>query len=393
MKKQNIIAKVAVGAVLMLGWNCGGGSISETSESGHSHHSEEHSHDNDIELSERQIQTVGIKLEGFTRMMIGDGVSGTGELAVGPGDIADVTPIMSGVIKSINVSEGQRVSAGTPVARIENLEIGSLTGDYNEARLRLQQAQSELERQQKLASVGAGIAKNLEIAKTQVELARSQMETAAARLRVAGVSSGSSASASVVSPISGVVTKIYARSGAPAEMSSPIMTVCNTNRIYALIKIYEKDLSKVKRGQTVDLSLTNSNMTMQGVVEEVIPAIDDSKTIGVRVVIKDNRPSDLIPGMAVTAYINSGDAETLALPEAAVVQMEGKDYIFMLDGTKEEGGEVMYHFKPVEVVKGNSRNGYIEVHPLKELPSDARFVVRKTIYIYSMQSDHGEHNH
>lgn len=174
----------------------------------------------------------------------------------------------------------------------------------------------------------------------------------------------------------------------------PIMTVIDNSGVYAMVRIYEKDLNKVRKGMPVEISLTNGSGLLQGKVEDVIRAIDsESKTIDVRVGISGADKTSLIPGMAVNAYISTGEAEVTALPEEAVVTIEGKDYIYMLAQKEKHDGEEMSVFRPVEVVKGNSRNGFVEVNPVEDLPRDARIVVSKAFYIASMAVDHGEHNH
>lgn len=361
-------------------------------------HEAEHAHTEEIELSEKQMQTVGITLGSFSSMNLGEGVKANGELMVRPQDMADVTPLLIGTIKNIYVSEGNYVKAGEVVARIENLEFSSLLSDYNDAKSRLQLAAGELERQQKLADHGAGIAKNLEKAKIEYELAQNTLKTYAIKIKTAGMDPDKIAegnnTAAVKAPVSGVVTAIYGRIGGAADMSSPIMTIVDNSGIYAQLKIFEKDLGRIKKGDVADITLINGERTLQGTVQDIIPSIDPvSKTIDVRVSLTSGGETTMIPGMAVSAFVRTGFEETPVLPEEAVVTIEGRDYIYVLDNMEEHDGEPIYIFDAVEVVSGSRLNGYVEVHPIKNLPSDARVVVSKAFYIASMTSDHGEHDH
>ena len=362
---------------------------------------EGHEHGGEIELSEIQMQTVGMRLGGFSSIPMGEGVTANGELRVAPQSIADVTPLIQGLIRKISVSEGQYVSAGTVVATVENIDIGTFISEYADARMRLQLAENELNRQQQLAEQGAGVPKNLDSARIEYESAKSAALAGRERLKMLGINPDSATGTTsrltvpVTAPISGVVTNIYGRIGSEAGPSQPLMTIVDNKSIYALLKIYEKDLHIVKKGEAVELSLTNGTGLLHGTVEEITRSVDAAtKTIDVRVSISpDDRSADLIPGMAINAYINSGVEEVPVLPEEAVVSVEGKDYIYVLDDKENHDGQTMYVFKPFEVVKGNTRNGFVEVKVMEPLPDDAEIVVSKAFYIASMAADHGEHNH
>lgn len=369
--------------------------------SGHAHGSDEaeEEHEEAVELTERQIQTVGIELGGFSTMALGETVSAAGELMVDPRNMADVTPLMGGVITDIRVREGNFVRAGETVARIESMEAGSLVQDYRGAVATLRLAENEYERQKKLADHGAGIGKNLERARIEYDSAKSAVETCRKQMAMAGIDPGQAESSNKISltvkaPITGTVAKVYGRIGGEAGGAQTILSIVDNSGVFAMVKIYERDLGKIQAGMPVDISLTNGSGLLRGRVEEVIPVIDPvSKTIDVRVALLEDDKRNLLPGMAVNAYIGSAERETAVLPEDAVVSLEGKDCIYVLAGEEDHEGEKRLVFLPVEVVKGHARNGFVEVNPVGELPDDAKIVVAKAFYLASMAADHGEHNH
>lgn len=359
---------------------------------------EEH-HDGIIELSEKQMNTVGIELGSFSTMAMGESVNAAGELSVDPRNTADATSLFNGIIKDIRVREGDYVKAGAVVATIETFEIINLVRDYKEALSNLRLAESEYERQKKLSSHGAGIAKNLERAAIEYESAKSSVASYRTQMNMSGINldqidKSNKISAVVKSPVSGVVTKIYGNIGSEAGNGRPILSVTDNSGLYALVRIYEKDFEKIKKGMPVEIALTNGSGIIRGKVEDVIRAIDaESKTIDVRITLLDTDKNRLLPGMAVNACINTEETEVPVLPEQAVVSLEGRDYIYVLDEKENHDGETFCLFKPIEVVKGNSRNGFVEVNPVEELPQDAKIVISKAFYIASMSADHGEHNH
>lgn len=361
-------------------------------------HEEVHSHGEEIELTERQMKTVGIETGNFTRMALGEGIEASGELKTDPQNVADVTPLMNGIIKTILVKEGQYVKAGNTVATMEALETNGLLREYSDALSALKIAQDDLTRQQKLAAHGAGVAKNLDRAEIEYERARTTADAYRAQLKSAGLDAGTSGSTgrvmAVKAPISGIVTRINGRIGGEGGSTQPIMTIQDNSQLYGEVRVYEKDIDKIKTGEDVDITLINGSTVLKGKVDGLVRAIDpESKTINVRLSIRKPSEIELLPGMAISAYITTGAEEVSALPEDAVVTMEGRDYIYVLDETELHDGETFYCFRPEEVVKGRARNGFVEVRPVSALPEGAKVVVSKAFYIASMATDHGEHSH
>ena len=378
---------------LVLSVSCG-----RVAQESHSHE-EEHEHD-ELILTQHQLNTVGIELGRIEQKEIGKAINANGVLSVSPQDIADVTPLLSGVIKTIAVAEGQSVKAGQIVATIENPDIITNLKDYREAIDELNLAKSQLSRQEQLSKEGAGIRKNLEKAQSDYAIAQTRADALKQRLKAAGISlneqSGGEMSylAAVRAPISGVVNKIYSSIGSMADISRPIMTITNNSNIYATLTIYEKDLSKVNVGQKVYLSLTNGDFNFEGVVEQINKTIDvETKGINVKVKIDKEYMANLIPGMAVNAYINSEAGLYDVLPEEAIVTIGGKNFIYVMEKESIEDGETEYHFEPVEVATGSRLQGYIEVKPIEAISENSLIVTKKAFYLASMTADHGEHNH
>lgn len=393
--KKIAICGIVLGSLGFIVGACGRGTV--VSDDGHGH--DEHGHGEDIELSEKQMQTVGIELGTLSRSSIGSGLRVNGSLEVDPQAVAEVSPLLSGSIVKINVREGSAVKAGEVLATIRNLDVVGYARDYREALQELEYAGAELERQEALAAEGAGVRKNLERARADCRLAQTRVSALERQLQMAGISSSSdegaiSGVAVVRAPISGVVSKISCATGGYADPSLPMMTIVDNSKVYALMRIFEKDIPAVSRGEQVELSLTNGDGHFLGVVDEVNPVIDsETKAINMRVRITDASGLTLLPGMAVSGVVQTDVAEADVLPEESVVSTGGKDYVYVLESEEVEDGERMYRFEAVEVVAGRRRLGMVEVTPVGNLEPQARIVVKGAFYLASMATDHGEHDH
>lgn len=378
---------------------CSGGGSATPKEEGH-HHDEERP--TEVEVSEKQMQTVGITVGTVDRRYLGDALRVSGELAVNPQDVADVSPMAAGIVRRIAVTEGQQVAAGQTVALVENTEVVTLQQDYLTAVNESALAGKELARQEALASQGAGVVKNLQEARSAAKNAKLRVSGLATRLRQYGISVAESSSSNfttdmaVKAPIGGTVTRIGATTGGYADPASPILTIVNNRGVYARLNVFERDLSKVKRGEHVELQITNQpGVTLRGTVSEITEALDPaSKAASVRVRIEDAAGHTLIPGMTVTAFISLDSRAVDAVPEGAVASIEGKNYIFVLEAEhQEEDGTKAFVFNRTEVTTGTREAGYVEITPAKPLAEGTKIVTDNVFYLASMTADHGEHNH
>ncbi len=397
--KHKYIAALAV-AMSMTFASCGNGAgtAQTDNDKGHQHTDGESS---EVELSDVQLRTVDITLGHIERKELGSAIHANGMLSVNPQDVADVAPLTPGIVTRMDVVEGRHVKAGQPVAYIENTDIITMQQNYLAASDELTLATQEYDRQKALDEQGAGVKKNLQQAQTALRIARTNAEGLSAQLRLIGLDPATAASGKIAdrvpvkAPISGIVSKISVNTGGFVDMQTPIMTIVDNNAVYCRLNIFEKDIEFVKPGQKVDIRLTNrQNTGLSGTVDDINYAIDsDSKAIVVRVKLTDPAGESLVPGMAVTALINTGKETVDALPEDAVVSSAGKSYIFVVEDIHDEDGHKAYHFKKVEVKAGTTEMGYTPIIPSEAIGPDTQVVTSNAFYLASMTADHGEHSH
>ena len=196
----------------------------------------------------------------------------------------------------------------------------------------------------------------------------------------------------ISAPISGIVTKISIKSGSYTESSQSLMQVANNAAVFCNLNVFERNINQVAKGQKVDFVITNSpNIHFKGTVREINRSMDsDTKAISVRVGIDAKNTAELIPGMYVTGIISMGKQNVPALPDDAIVNANGKQYVFVLDKKHKEGNDLKYQFKQVEVVAGVSELGYTQIDFVAPISKDATVVTSNAFYIASMTADHGE---
>ena len=235
----------------------------------------------------------------------------TGKLGLDPQNRADISPIAGGVVRRILTREGYHVVHGQVVAYIENTEVVALQRQYIASVSERSAARLELNRQQTLTSQGAGVQKTLQQAEASYAIANASVLGIGRQLRQLGVNPSSvslgriTTLIPVYSPISGIVGKINISMGSYVDMTTSLMTVVNNVNLHCDMKVFEKDLPKVRIGQIVNVSLTNSPMVkFRARIYDINSTFDDgSKSITVHAKIMKQPESKLLPEMFVTGVV------------------------------------------------------------------------------------------
>lgn len=378
---------------------CSQGNNAAAGEEEHHHHGPA---DTDhIELSERQVQTVGIELDTLSMRTIGNGIHAAGVLKTDPQASAEISPLVSGTVARICVVEGQQVEAGTVLAYIESPEAITIQQDYLTARAEAAYARSEYERQLALSNAGAGIRRNLDAARSAKEVCQAREDGLRAQLDMLGIDTGAltdgnmSARVAVKSPIRGNVVSISAATGSFADMQTAMMSVSDNSRLYASLRVFEREATRLQPGQKVTMHLTNRpGTTAEGRIEQINPNPDaTTRALDVRVRL-DSTGGTLAAGMAVNATINTGDTLTETLPSDAITTDGGHSYVFMLkDIHTEPDGDRAYVFERREVIAGAHDDSHTAVRFPEPVDHNAQFVTSGAFYLSSMTSEHAQHAH
>lgn len=346
----------------------------------------EESHEDLLDLTQVQLNTVGIKIGTIEKRNLTAVVKSSGQLAVPPQNEAQVNVLYGGIIRKIHVMEGQKVNKGAILAVLENQDMIKLQQEYLTVKGGFSFVEAEYNRQKLLKAAGAGTGKAQELAEANYNADLAKIKAIERQLSQMGVpvrsiSKGNLVSSiPVVAPISGTIGRISAMTGSFMQPGTSLMDIVDNSKIHADLVVFEKDLSRIRVGQKVDFQLTNQkDQHIEGQIYGINKSFEnDSKGVVVHAVIKKPE-SSLIPGMYVTGLISVGSELVSAVPVEAVVQIEGKKYIYVAETGKND----VIHFKKLEVATGISELGYIQVTPLEKLEDQARIVTKGAFYLQS----------
>ena len=357
------------------------------------------------EVTPEQMKAVGIDIGAIEQQNLTSVVKASGQLTVPPQNKAVVNALVGGVIRRINVIEGQPVSKGQVVVAIENPDFIRLQQDYLTSKDNIVYLAQEYERQRVLKEADAGIGKVFQQASANYAAEKSKLLTLSKQLQQIHINPSQLRKGNLITvvpvtaPISGTVGKINLSVGTFTDATSPIMEIVNNSTVFADLQVFEKDIAKVSVGQNVNFILTNQkDKKVLGRVTGINKSFDQqNKSVVVHAVINNAAPLNLIAGMYVSALIETGKQMVSAVPKDAIVKANDKSYIFVFEGIekvpvkkdaddkKANKKEVQekHRFKMIEIVTGVEELGYVEIKLLEELKPDTKIVTKGAFYLYS----------
>ncbi|MFB9865568.1 efflux RND transporter periplasmic adaptor subunit [Rufibacter immobilis] len=356
---------------------------------------------NVAELTAEQYRVAGIALGKPEMRNLSKGLTVTGQLEVPPQSTASVSAPMGGFVKSTSLLEGERVKKGQLIARIENPDFVTLQQDYLEAKSRLGFMEQEYQRQKELAEEQVTAAKTFQQTTAEYRSLQARVQGLEEKLRIIGINPGSlraggiSRILPIYAPIDGYVTFINASVGQYVAPTDVLFRIADTDKMFVELTVFEKDVAALKVGQPVWYALPNEQAAQRVATIRLIgKEISQERTIQVLAQMKE-QDKELTPGMFVKANVELNGQQVLALPETAVVQDAGNDYIFLFTGEEKEGEAVMKRFRMVPIEKGVAESGYVQVAlPANVDTASANFVTKGAYSLLSkMRNSEDEGGH
>ncbi|MEA5621024.1 efflux RND transporter periplasmic adaptor subunit [Cronbergia sp. UHCC 0137] len=181
----------------------------------------------------------------------------------------------------------------------------------------------------------------VELAKSKIKLSNTTYQT---RLSQLGNRTNAQGLVIVNAPIAGKVADREVTLGQTFEdAGGKLMTIVNDSRVFATANIYEKDLDKVKTGQRVNLKVASvPNSTFTGKIAVIGSAVvGDTRILPVKAEI-DNSNGVLKPGMFAELEVltNQKSSNILTIPTTAVVEVNGKQQVYLQNGNAYQAAEV-----------------------------------------------------
>ena len=315
--------------------------------------------DSIVTLDSAALRMAGVEL--LTAMPSGsDALMANGTITYDANHVSAISSRAEGRVLAVRADLGQPVAAGQVLALLESSEVGQVRGDLERARVNVDIAKRNHEREKRLFEQAITSQKELLDAENAFRVAEADYNSAASRLRAMGASGGEGATFGLVSPIAGVVVERNASPGQVVGPATNLFTVANLRHVWITVDVYEADLARVRNGASVVVTpAALAGETFTGRVTYAGGVVDPtSRTFKVRVEL-ENPVLRLRPGMFAQVRIAASVATArvtgeLTIPEIAVQELNGKQVVFVATGGPGR-------FAAREVTLGSRRGGFVAV--------------------------------
>ncbi|MBI5419501.1 MAG: efflux RND transporter periplasmic adaptor subunit [Deltaproteobacteria bacterium] len=235
------------------------------------------------------------------------------------------------------------------------------------------------EEEAKIAAAGEATVRSID---REIDSLRSRIE--AAKAKATGLSDRR-AKLRITSPYAGIIIKKTADVGETKTPGAPLFVLADPSDIYIEAPIDESESAKIKVGQKTRLYPdAYLGETFDGRVSEIKPIVEVSKEVSrantIRVVAL-SPPKPLRLGMSVDVEVQTGGKDNVLLaPSAAVMEREGRKFVFVAKGGKAVRKDVatgISNWERTEILSGISPgDAVITSLEIKNLSPGSRVGIR-----------------
>jgi cobalt-zinc-cadmium efflux system membrane fusion protein len=336
-----------------------------------------------LQLSAKQMNTLGIKLGSLQQEALGLSVYANGMIDVPPQNKSYIAMPFGGYIKKINVLDGMTVTKGQVLMLVEHPEVIQLQQEFLECQGQQEFLAADYERQKELYEKEAGSAKNYQQAKSAYLVNKAKLSGLSYKLEMANVNLATLRNGQIErtqqirSPFAGVITKVTANVGAFAEPKDNLMEIIDLKHAHAELTVYEKYLSYLKKDQNVSLKFVDQQATASAKVFLIGRQISNERTVKVHCHF-EQLPKEIVPGAYLKAEIRAQNQLHYTLPEEAIVSQNGKDVVFIQRGS---------NFLPIEIDILMSQDGNVAITSKQlALLKKAKIVIKGTYELLAMDN-------
>lgn len=294
-----------------------------------------------VELTEETVGTPQVTSQRLAQAQTRQIVRATGTTA--PVRISELGPVVSAIVRSVHVDEGEQVERGQLLVRLDAADVrlaaAQATASAAAARAQAELARAETERLVPLAADGTITPQRADQLQAQERALSSAAEAAdiAAQQARRNVSD-----TSVRAPFAGTVARVYVEAGEMASRAPPttLLRLVDLSSVEVRARVHESKLSAVERGNGVRVRA--GGVEAQGSVEYVNPELDASTRSAEVVVRVPNEDGRLRAGMSAQLEIEpSAETDVLLVPWRAVIASGDERFVFVLSDSLVERREVV----------------------------------------------------
>ena len=300
---------------------------------------------------------------------------------------ATIRAEVAGPVVQTLIDQGQRVSKGQLLLRLDDTAIRDLAlsarSAVTTAQNNLQVAEREQERAEALLKAGAVAERVAEQARAQVTAARAQLANAEAQLASAEKQLGNTR---ITAPFDGIVSARQVAAGDVVSPGTALITVVDPRTMRLEASVPAEALPSVRLGAPVDFTVNGyPNRHFTGRVTRINP-IADPATRQVRIIASlPNEQGVLVGGLFADGRVASERRTAPVVPQAAVDERGLRPSVVRIKNGRTEKVEVQLGIRDAAAETVEIRDGLVAGDTL--LLGAARGISAGTLVRVSAPSD------
>ncbi len=339
-----------------------------------------------ITVTKEQFQSSKLEIGTPNEQDFNIGIKATGKIDVPPENRAKITSFVGGYVKTTHLLIGDKVKKGQALVTLENTEFIDIQKDYLEVAEQISYLKSEYDRQKTLYEEKITSQKNYLKAESEYRSANGMYQSLKKKLQLLNISpeqvrkGNLTSTITLFAPIAGDVTVMNANVGMFMSPSDVILEIVDTNHLHIELAVFEKDILKVKMGQSIDFTVPQaSNEIFKAKVVLVGKSIEgNDRTIMIHGHLDKEIKQRLLTGMFVEATILTDSKKGFGIPNDALITEDDKNYVLLLKSTLNGA----YVFEKVPVTIGEKSIAEVEIITNKRINKDAKILIKGVFDIY-----------
>ncbi|SDS49067.1 RND family efflux transporter, MFP subunit [Polaribacter sp. KT25b] len=271
-----------------------------------------------------------------------------------------IYPEMAGILKSVYVKEGQKVTKGQVLATIDD---GGLSNQVAQLEATTQLAKTTYERQKRLWEQKIGSEIQFLQTKTNYDAQQNTLKQLKTQL----------GKSTIKAPFSGVIDDVIKESGnvvAPG-IGSEIFRIVNLNNMYIEAEVPERYITSIQKNKEVKIEFpvlgTNINSSVRQVGSFINP---NNRSFKIEVPVA-NKNGHVKPNLTAKLQINDYTDDTaILIPQSIISEnASGEQFVYVIKNKTSENEAIA---ERLVIKTGKTQGNFIEV--LENLPVGAEII-------------------
>ncbi len=295
----------------------------------------------EIAFTERVIDKIPVAVENVANGVISENVIATGTLEAS--DVLNLVSETQGKIVKVLKEKGDHVTAGDVIVKVDDEVIAAnvLTAEANYA-----QSQRDFERLTRLAEENAIAKRDLEQAQIGLKKTKADLITAQKALN----------NTSIKAPINGYINTDNVTLGQLLNPGTSVCEIVNNDFLKLNIKISEKEVYKISKGQKVTIKLSVfPDKEFTGSVSAIAEKADAAMKFNVEIALSNRQSVHLRSGLYAEVELPVKNSERMIINKAAILGSMESPSVFIVQNEKAFKRQIVIgqsNSKQAEVLSG-----------------------------------------